>query len=64
MSEAKPKIKRFTALKTEFAKIFWPDKGSVAKRSVAVIIVSAIMGVLIVFFDMIIQYGLDRLFSI
>lgn len=64
MSEGKPRVKRFNALKTEFAKIFWLDRSSVFKHSAAVIAVSAVMGVLIVFFDMIIQYGLDRLFSI
>lgn len=58
------KTSRFTSLKAEFAKIFWPDRISVTKQSIAVVIVSAIMGVLIVFFDMIIQFGLDKLFSL
>lgn len=54
----------FAALKAEFAKIFWPDKTSVARQTVAVVIVTAIMGVLIVFFDMIIQFGLDKIFQL
>lgn len=55
---------RFSGIKTEFAKVFWPDRQKVAKQTVAVIIVSALMGVLIVFFDMIIQFGLDLLFKL
>lgn len=58
------KTSRFASLKAEFAKIFWPDRVSVSKQAVAVVIVSAIMGVLIVFFDMIIQFGLDKLFGL
>lgn len=55
---------RLSGIKTEFAKIYWPDRKKVTKQTIAVIAVSAIMGVLIVFFDMIIQYGLDFLFTL
>lgn len=58
------KTSRFAALKAEFGKIFWPDKASVGRQTVAVVIVTAILGVLIVFFDMIIQFGLDKLFQL
>ena len=64
MADTKTNKKRFSALKAEFAKIFWPDRNTVTKQTIAVIIVSAIMGVLIVFFDMFIQFGLDKLFAL
>lgn len=63
MEETKPKG-RITALKEEFAKIFWPDKASVGKQTLAVIVLTAILGIIIVFFDMVIQLGLDKLFSL
>lgn len=58
------KASKFAALKAEFAKIFWPDKTSIGRQTVAVVLVTAIMGVLIVFFDMIIQFGLDKIFQL
>ena len=64
MAENKTKTKRFAALKAEFAKIFWPDRSAVTKQTIAVVIVTAILGVLIVFFDMMIQFGLDKLFQL
>lgn len=58
------KPSRLLSLKAEFMKIFWPNRESVAKQTVAVVLVSTIMGILIVFFDMVLQFGLDRLFQI
>lgn len=48
-------------LTAEFGKIVWPDKDTIAKQSTATILVSLVMGLIIVFFDMIIQYGVDFL---
>lgn len=61
---AENKTKGFSSMKAEFAKIFWPDKQTVTKQTIAVVVVSAILGVLIVFFDMFIQFGLDKLFAL
>ena len=39
-----PKVKFFDGVKAEFKKIIWPDKDTLLKQSVAVVIVSIIMG--------------------
>ncbi|MBO6215755.1 MAG: preprotein translocase subunit SecE [Lachnospiraceae bacterium] len=51
-------------LKAEFGKIFWPDRAQVGKQSFAVIVASIFIALLIVFFDMIIQYGVDFLVNL
>ena len=51
-------------LKAEFGKIFWPDAEKTTKQSTAVIVASVIIALLIVFFDMIIQYGVDFLVNL
>lgn len=61
MAEEKRTAGSITTLKAEFAKIFWPDKKSTAKQTIAVLVVSAVVGVLIVVLDSIIQFGLDKL---
>lgn len=48
-------------IKTEFGKIVWADRKTVGRQTTAVVIISIILGLLIVFFDMIIQYGVDKL---
>ena len=42
-SETAPKKSWFKGLKAEFYKIVWPNKESVAKQTIAVIIVSVIL---------------------
>ncbi len=56
-----PKIKFFDGVKAEFKKIIWPDKNTLLKQSVAVVIVSIAMGVVIAVLDMIMQYGINFL---
>ena len=51
----------FKGLKAEFKKIFWPDKNTLAKQTVAVVSVSVILGVIISVIDIIVQYGIDLL---
>ncbi|MBQ7677692.1 MAG: preprotein translocase subunit SecE [Lachnospiraceae bacterium] len=51
-------------LKAEFGKIVWPDGRTISRQSVATIVVSVFVALLIVFFDMIIQYGVDRLVAL
>lgn len=48
-------------IKTEFGKIVWADRKTVGRQTTAVVIISVILGLLIVFFDMVIQYGVDKL---
>lgn len=64
MAEKSSKQGKFAALKAEFGKIYWHSRGSVGRQTLAVIVISAIIGVLIVIFDMLIQFGLDHLYVI
>ncbi len=57
-SETAPKKSWFKGLKAEFYKIVWPNKESVAKQTIAVIIVSVILCVMIAFLDAVIGLGL------
>ncbi len=67
MAEAKTKTKKksfsewWDGIKTEFGKIVWADRKTVGRQTTAVVIISVILGLLIVFFDMVIQYGVDKL---
>lgn len=60
-TENAPKKSWFKGLKSEFKKISWPDKESLAKQSVAVTVVSVVLGVIIAVLDLVIQYGLEFL---
>ena len=60
-TEKAPKKSWFKGLKTEFNKIIWPDKESLAKQSVAVIIVTVIIGVIVSILDSVIKFGIDLL---
>ena len=51
----------FKGLKAEFKKIFWPDKNTLAKQTVAVVYVYVILGVIISVIDIIVKYGIDLL---
>ena len=51
----------FKGLKSEFKKIIWPDKETLAKQSVAVISVTIILGVIIYMLDFVIELGISRL---
>ena len=69
MAEAKEKKKRsiaawWSGIRSEWGKIAWPDRKKVGRQTVATIIVSAIVAVLIVFFDMIIRFGIDRVMTL
>ena len=56
-----PKKSWFTGLKAEFNKIIWPDKQSLASQTTAVVVVSAVLGLIIALLDFVIQYGVDFL---
>ena len=56
--EKAPKKSWFTGLKSEFKKIVWPDKESLVKESVAVIVITAILGVVIALIDLAVEFGI------
>ncbi len=49
----------FKGLKSEFRKITWPDKKSLVRKSVAVIISAIILGAIISGIDFIVVKGLE-----
>lgn len=49
----------FKGLKTEFNKIIWPAKETVGKQTVAVLVASVTLGLLIALIDLIIKFGLS-----
>ena len=53
-----PKKSWFKGMKSEFKKIIWPDKESLAKESVAVIVISAVLALVIALIDAVVKYGL------
>ncbi len=46
-----PKKNRFKSLKSEFKKITWPDRPTLIKQTIAVLVISIIVGALIVGVD-------------
>ncbi|MDO5423249.1 MAG: preprotein translocase subunit SecE [Eubacteriales bacterium] len=56
-----PKKSWFDGLKSEFRKIIWPDKTDLAKQSIAVVVVSVVLGVIITIIDFAVQYGVNFL---
>ena len=46
-------------LKAEFNKIIWPNKVDLVKQTVAVTVVSVILGTLITVIDSVVQYGIN-----
>ena len=48
-------------LKPEFKKISWTDRRTLLKQTVAVTVISLIMGLLIALIDKVIQYGIHFL---
>lgn len=51
----------FDGVKVEFKKISWPDKTSIIKQTVAVVVISLVLGVIITILDFIVQYGVSFL---
>ena len=55
----KTKKSWFKGLKAEFKKVVWPDRPSIVKRTLVVIVVASILGVIITIVDWFIQGGLE-----
>ena len=49
----------WNGVKSEFDKIIWPTTDTITRQSVAVILSSIVIALIIVFFDMIITRGVD-----
>ena len=69
MGESAKKEKRsmkawFEGLKAEFTKIIWPDKKSLGKQTLTVVIITIIVGIIIAIVDFFIQYGVNFLINI
>lgn len=62
-STVKP-VKFWDGVKAEFQKISWPNKDTVIKQSIAVVIVSVVSGALISLLDVIFQYGINFITSL
>ena len=62
--EKAPKTSWFSGLKTEFSKIFWPDRKSLVRQTIAVVSVSVVVGLIIAVLDWMIQYGVDFLLGL
>ena len=60
--QARPSF--FKGLKAEFKKISWPDRQSTLKQSIAVVVISVIVGLIIAILDYVIKYGVNFLTSI
>ena len=59
-NERVPKKKNFIkTLKAEFKKIIWPDKETLTKQTIAVLISSVVLGAIIAVLDLIIKFGLN-----
>ena len=62
MAETKNKVQKkskWKSLKSEFNKIVWPDKITLAKQTVAVVTLSVILGGIIAIVDAILKIGID-----
>ncbi len=60
VTENKAKQGFFKGMAKEFKKITWPSKSTLAKESVAVVIISVVVGALIALIDAAIKLGLDK----
>lgn len=51
----------YKGLKSEFNKIVWPTKEALVKKTLAVVLISVALGLIITGFDTVIQFGIDIL---
>ena len=59
-NEKAPKKKSLIkTLKAEFKKIIWPDKETLTKQTIAVLLCSVAIGAVIAVLDLIIKFGLN-----
>ncbi|MGN0506219.1 MAG: preprotein translocase subunit SecE [Lachnospiraceae bacterium] len=59
-NEKAPVIKSwFKGLKAEFKKIIWPDKEALVKQTIAVIIITAVLSLIIALLDLVVKFGIN-----
>lgn len=58
-NEKAPKRGFWKGVKSEFSKITWPDRETMAKQTTMVVIVSIALGVIIAILDFFLQMGID-----
>ena len=63
-SEKKEKKSWFKGLKTEFKKIIWPDKQTIARQTTTVVVISVALGVIIMVVDSLVQLGFSVIFPV
>ncbi len=51
----------FKGIKTEFKKIIWPNKKTLAKETTAVVVIGVILAVLISVVDLAVKFGIELL---
>lgn len=59
-----PKKSKFKSLKSEFKKITWPDRKSLVKQTIAVIVITVILGLIIAGVDAAFQVGINWMLGI
>lgn len=67
MGDTTEKVKKpskFSQIKAEFKKIIWPDKKSAGKQTLAVVVISVILGLIIAIIDYIFKFGIDFLIAL
>ena len=62
--EKKARPSFFKGVKIEFKKIVWPDKEATFKQSVAVVVISVVVGVIIAILDYVVKNGINFITSI
>ncbi len=53
----------FKGLKSEFKKIAWESREDVTRETIAVVLISLVLGILITLIDSALQLGIDKLIS-
>ena len=64
MAEKEEKTGFVRGLKSEFSKIIWPGKETLAKQAVAVTVISIVIGAVIAVLDMVMQYAINLIIGI
>ncbi|HCM92225.1 MAG TPA: preprotein translocase subunit SecE [Lachnospiraceae bacterium] len=54
----------FKGLKAEYKKVIWPNKEEVRKQTIAVVLISLVVGLVIAVLDMGLQYGIDFIINL
>ncbi len=54
----------FKGLSREFKKIIWPSKATLFKESVAVVVITVLLGAIIEVVDWVVKFGLDKILAI